>query len=147
MEKLNVNILDYVNKEEIEGIITEGCRSAIRDAIRYSDITTLITNSAYKIVFEIVNKQFNMNLEKMLTDKVTEIIGKLDTFDMIQWGDNFSKKSRGAEIIDNVFVSKKEEIEKKVGEEIANMKFTKRVKDEIANAMLARLTGKDKSSF
>lgn len=147
MENLNVNILDYVDKEEIECIIAEGCRSAIRDAIRYSDIKTVISNSAYQIIYKIIDEQFNMNLEKMLTDKVTEIIGKLDSWHLINWGNSVSKKSRGAEIIDNVFESKKNEIEKKVSEEIVNMKFTKRVKDEITNAMLARLAGRDRCPF
>lgn len=139
LEDLKVNVADVLDMDEVECAIREGAKNAILREVQYTDLKTIVINRAYDIVYKMIDEKLNNQLEAILVAKIEEIMGKLDTWHMVHWGDTWSKPSKSAEIINKIFEDRKEILEKKVDEVIANMKPTKKVQKEIVELLLKRM--------
>ena len=144
---MEIDIMKYITDEQIGEIVADEVRNKVRDTFSES-LSTMISNAAYKIVWEMVNEQFNDKLENMLKDKVVEIINNISFFNVFQWKTyNYDKNSLGADIVDETINGMRSEIAEKIHKEFDDFKFTKKIKNEIAEIMCENLKRANKTNF
>ena len=144
---MEIDIMKYITDEQIGEIVADAVRDKVRDASSES-LSTMISNAAYTIVWEMVNEQFNDKLENMLKNKVVEIINNMSSFNVFRWKSYYSdKNSRGADIVDETINGMRNEIVKKVRKEFDDFKFTKKIKNEIAEIMCENLKRPNNYNF
>ena len=75
MMEININIEDYLSKEEIKEIAKEQISYAIKEKFRKeSDIERIITNLSYEFLFKAVSEAIGKDSLEMIKDKVAELL-------------------------------------------------------------------------
>ena len=75
---MNINIDNYLGDDEIKDIITSEMRDLVKKHLSdENNITRIISNSAYQLVYKMVDETFDQSLSSMLTEKVGEIVSNL----------------------------------------------------------------------
>ena len=70
---MNINIDNYLGDDEIKDIITSEMRDLVKKHLSdENNITRIISNSAYQLVYKMVDETFDQSLSSMLTEKVGE---------------------------------------------------------------------------
>jgi hypothetical protein len=120
MNTLEINIDEYITEEEKKLIAKEAFKEACW--LKFKDenaVQRIITNSAYDIVYKMVDEHFNLNLELMFEDKVVETINTMNWFHLFKKPDAWSRESNSAyQILERALLDNKELIESNVKEHL-----------------------------
>lgn len=124
---MEINITDYLDKEEIKEIVSDELRQQIKLHFKNEEnAKRLLSNLAYEIVTEEVNK-IVPNYEETLIAKVAELINKKDLtyhiFDFDTYGGG-KARSLGARILEQTVRENTELIKSKMVEGIQNRDYS-----------------------
>ena len=78
-----INFENYLGEDERKEIVVEVFRQHCEDTIK-GKAERIICNSAYHMVFEMVDKHFDGELTEILKDKVIKIIEELSSYCVFQ---------------------------------------------------------------
>ena len=115
---MEINIQDYLSKEEIAEICKEEIRNIIRKT-KEEDIARIIGNSAYYKVFDKVDGLLPNGYEDKIVKKVNDIVDGMNSFGLIRY--NYSTglpESTGAKIIEKAVKEREQYIINKVNKAI-----------------------------
>lgn len=80
-----IDIDEYLSENERKEIAKEAFKDACIGKFKdESEVKRIISNSAYDIVYDLVDKQFDIKLETILKDKVHEIVTNLTAFNIFK---------------------------------------------------------------
>ncbi len=129
MSTLEINIDDYITEEEKKEITKEAFQQACFMHFKDEDsVKRIISNSAYDIVYKLVDEQFHFGLDLTLEANIVQIINKMDWFHLFKKPDAWSRESNSAyQILEKALLDNKELIERNVKEHLpeATMKALK----------------------
>ena len=137
--EMQINVEDYLSKEEI----TEMIRYQLNVAIR-KDAERILSNTAYAVVFEAVDKALDNKAKDIIKEKTLDLINNLSAFFLFRRADDWGGKSSvGQEIIDKALVDNTATIYKRVESIIAELniedRITQRVDDSLEDILLTVL--------
>lgn len=120
MSTLEINIDDYITEEEKKQIAKETFQQACFMHFKDEDsVKRIISNSAYEIVYKMVDEQFHFGLDLTLEAKVVEIINSMNWFHLFKKPDTWSRESNSAyQILEKALLDNKELIERNVKEHL-----------------------------
>ena len=92
--EVNIDVYDVASEEEVKEAALDAVRSLVVRQFSGAEenLNRLITNLSYSYVFEMVNKQFDGNLNEILKNKIVDIINKLSTYTVFQKKDAWEKE-------------------------------------------------------
>ena len=76
-----INITDYLSEEEMKEIAIEEFRARLRGNSQ-QDIERIASNAAYKVIWKAIDEIYDGEVDKVLKDKVIEILSDLSTFNV-----------------------------------------------------------------
>ena len=125
-----INITDYLSEAEMKQIAKEKFEEVIHQKTR-NDLERIITNSAYSVVWEAVEKSFEEDAVLMLQIKVKELLEGMTLFQIFQKPTAWDGKSNYPyDTLVNSVKDNKELLDKIVQEGM--MALTKKQKSELA---------------
>lgn len=137
--EMQIKVEDYLSREDI----TEMIRYQLNVAIR-KDAERILSNTAYAVVFEAVDKALDNEAKDIIKEKTLDIINKLSEFTLFRRADAWgAKASVGQEIVDKALVDNTATIYKRVESIIAELniegRITQRVDDSLEDILLTVL--------
>ena len=138
--EMQITVEDYLSREDI----TEMIRCRLNEAIR-KDAERILSNTAYAVVFEAVDKALDDKAKDIIKEKTLDIINnKLSEFCLFRRANALGgKASVGQEIIDKALVDNTATIYKRVESMIAELniegRITQRVDDSLEDILLTVL--------
>lgn len=136
MNKLMIDIYDYLTEDEITEICKEEVRRQIRMQFANNPEATnkrLISNISYQEVFDEISASIGEDVREMLKDTITKIIQDKNAvrYVLFQRKDNFTyKNSPAVDMMDEITMDCRGLMEQKVRESIEKFDFDC-VQDEI----------------
>jgi hypothetical protein len=120
MSTLEINIDEYITEEEKKLIAKEAFKEACWLKFKDEDtVKRIISNSAYDIVYRMVDESFNMELEYFLQDRVVELVKNLSEYHLFKRPDAWSRESNSAyQILERALIDNKGLIESVVKEKL-----------------------------
>jgi hypothetical protein len=115
--------MDYLDEGEIKDV----CRSVVSEYIRNQlnstdSITNLISNIAYKMVWEATQEKYPEDLKDMIAEKIPTIVEELSSFTVFRKPDAWDREaSKGWTILQEELDKSKELIRDKVRSLISNV--------------------------
>lgn len=140
---VNLNFKVELDENDLQSQINAGIQNSINNVVKENvekifktekDMDRIISNNAYYIVWEMVNKAFNQQLEELLTDKIKSIIENLSEYSVLH-DDPYGHLSYGTKIINNV-LSDSDLLKNRVNEIINSEHFTKTIQKKIVQQMI-----------
>lgn len=111
---MNIELENYLSDEEIQNIVKEEFREAIRKNIQICGVSTWISNIGYKNVFEIINSEIP-DYENQVKEKVKEVIEHLTDYSVFRKKDFVDREdSLGQKYLEQSIENNKDIIEEKV---------------------------------
>ena len=147
-KKLNVeiNIADYLDYETQKSIATEMFKKLIHISMSDEyDAKRILSNSAYDIVADIIEKRHGINLESDLEKKCLDIINDENSLRFELFRDYNGKKGIGLVLLEKIVTEKLQDKLEKVAENIIKnikldtKKFEKIVAEKVAEKVAAKL--------
>jgi hypothetical protein len=137
--EMQIKVEDYLSREDI----TEMIRYRLDEAIR-KDAERILSNTAYAVVFEAVDKALDNEAKDIIKEKTLDIINKLSEFCLFRRADALGgKASVGQEILNKALVDNTATIYKRVESIIAELniedRITQRVDDSLEDILLTVL--------
>ena len=148
--KVEINIADYLDHDTLTSIATDMFKNLVSGAMRSeSDVKRLLSNSAYDIVCDILEKKHGINLESDLEKKCLDIINdktsvKYELF-RDDFNDYYGKKGIGLVLLEKIVTEKLQDKLEKVAENIIKdikldtKKFEKMVAEKVAELVAKKL--------
>ena len=138
--EMQIRVEDYLSKEEI----TEAIRYRLDDAIR-RDPERILSNTAYGVVFEAVNKALDGKMQETIKAKVVEIINELSDFNVFRatdaWG---NPETVGTKILNEAIEENSQAIKEKVKETVDGYDISSqielRLEDSLEDILLTALS-------
>lgn len=129
--EIKINVEDYLDKEEIKELISyEISKSAKNDAER------ILSNTAYAVVFEAVDKALDNKAKDIIKEKTLDIINNLSDFCLFRRADAWGgKASVGQEIVDKALVDNTSEIYGRVKSVIDSINIEGKVEEKIEDSL------------
>lgn len=120
MSTLEINIDDYITEEEKKLIAKEAFKEACWLKFKNeNEVQRIIENSAYGIVYKMVDETFDKNLTTVLTDKVQHLILNMQQYNLFRKPDVWSREPNSAyQILERALLDNKELIESQVKEHL-----------------------------
>ena len=142
---VEINIADYLDHETLKRIATDIFKSNI-SRLMYSECDTkrILSNSAYDIVCDILEKRHGINLESDLEKKCLEIINDNSSVRYELFRDYDGKKGIGLVLLEKIVTNKLQDKLEKVAENIIKnikldtKKFEKIVVEKVAEKVAAK---------
>jgi hypothetical protein len=137
--EIKINIEDYLDNEDIKELISyEISKSAKNDAER------ILSNTAYGVVFEAVNKALDGQMQETIKAKVVEIINELSDFNVFRatdaWG---NPETVGTKILNEAIEENRQAIKEKVKETVDGYDISSqielRLEDSLEDILLTAL--------
>ena len=134
---VTIDITEYLSQDEIK----EECKCVIRNSVqemfcrKESDIDRWISNLGYKFIFEAVSKAIGKDAEKVIAEKVEELIKDDSSIKYEMWrkkNDWDKRESPAIKMLYKAIEDNKSLIEQRVQAEIIKYEFDS-VEDEIYN--------------
>lgn len=146
---MEINIENYLSKEEIKEIVKEEVSCAIKEKFKKeSDIERIITNLSYEFLFKAVSEAIGKDSLEMIKEKVTELLMDDSHISYLLWRKKDAwenEESPAITIMNQAIKDNHNLIESKVYGLINNYDFSE-VKDEIydilCNSLSKQLFGK-----
>lgn len=143
--KVEINITDYLDHESLTQIATEMFQSHISNSMHSeSDVKRILSNSAYDIVCDILEKKHGINLESELVDKCLKIINDENSVRFELFRDYDGKKGIALVLLEKIVTEKLQvRIERLAENIIKNIrldtkKFEKMVAEKVAEKVAAK---------
>lgn len=128
---MEIRIEDYLSKEEI----TEMIRYRLNDAIR-KDSERILSNTAYGVVFDAVNKALDGQMQETIKAKVVEIIGKLSNFEIFRKKNAFGDpESFGMTVLNDALEENRPVIKARVKEVVENFDINKIIEERLEDSL------------
>jgi hypothetical protein len=120
MSTLEINIDEYITEAEKKELAQEAFKEACMLKFKDEDsVKRIISNSAYDIVYRMVDESFNIELEYFLQDRVVELVKNLSEYSLFQKPNAWSRESNSAyQILERTLIDNKELIESTVVEHL-----------------------------
>lgn len=118
--EITIDAREYLNDEEIKRI----CRAEVQEAVRRrlereESLTRILTNAAYKTATDMANERLGEPADKIIADKVHEVISTLTSYTVFQSDTSYSRKSLAQQYLDGAVERNRGLIEARVKEVIA----------------------------
>ena len=138
--EMQIKVEDYLSREDI----TEMIRYRLDDAIR-KDSERILSNTAYGVVFDAVNKALDGKMQETIKSKVVKIINELSDFNVFRstdaWG---NPETVGTKILNEAIEENRQAIKEKVKETIdgydISSKIELRLEDSLEDILLTALS-------
>ena len=141
-----INITDYLDHESLTLIATEMFKNLIRNSMSDEcDAKRILSNSAYDIVCDILEKKHGINLESDLEKKCLDIINDETSVKCELFRDYYGKKGIGLVLLEKIVTNKLQDKLEKVAENIIKnikldtKKFEKLVAEKVAEIVAKKL--------
>ena len=95
---MNINIEEYLTKEEMKEIATQEFKKHINHQARES-LERIINNSAYQVVWSAVDESLDNEAKDFLKEKVIKIIGDMSAFNVFATPNAWDRKENMAHSI------------------------------------------------
>jgi hypothetical protein len=129
--EMQITIEDYLDKDDIVEII----RYRLDDVIR-KDSERILSNTAYAIVFEAVDKALDNKAKDIIKEKVLDCINNLSEFDVFRRANAWDKESSvGQEIVDKALVDNTSEIYGRVKSAIDSINIEGKIEEKIEDSL------------
>ena len=138
---MDINILDYLNEEEIKDICKDEIRSHVRETFKEKDLQRIISNSAYYKAFGIVDDSLPDGYEKTVVENVEKILKESTGFCLFRKADRFNEASPAQKIVDNAVQKNKEIIESNVTKTITTY-FTEDNQEQFNGKIMEKIIDK-----
>lgn len=145
--KLEIDIKDYLTDEEIKEIVRDGFKYQINRRLdSETEIERILGNLSYELVWQMVDEVIGKSGEKIIKQKVTDIINNLTEFSVFREKNDYSRKenSIGTKILDKAVEDNQHIIIEKIKKYMENIE----VEDEnyffdkiIKEALIKKITG------
>ena len=149
MEKelnVEINIADYLDHETLKDIATDMFKSHISSSMQSEcDANRILSNSAYHIVSDILEKKHGMNLESALEKKCLDIINNESSVKFELFYNYNGKKGIGLILLEKIVTEKLQDKLEKVAENVIKnikldtKKFEKLVAEKVAERVAEKL--------
>lgn len=118
---MEIKIEDYLSDSDIKEICLEEIRNKVREELRYNQVSDVLSNISYSVVFKMVSEVMELNedeMKQLITDKTISIINDLSSYCVFRRKDDtYTKNDSLAQTYANEAVlNNKELIEKRVKE-------------------------------
>lgn len=125
MKKIEIDVDDYLNHEEIKEIVAEQLRAEVKNHFKNEEnAQRLLSNLSYKIVFDEVDK-FVPNSRNLIVEKTIKVLQDKDFgFSVFRSSDHWSKASLAYSIMEEAVKANKSLIEQKVKDTIENKDYS-----------------------
>lgn len=92
--EVSIDVYDVASEEEVKEAVLDVVRSLVVRQFSGAEenLNRLIANLSYSYVFEMVNQQFDGNLNELLKSKIVDIINNLSTYTVFQKKDAWEKE-------------------------------------------------------
>ena len=131
--EIKINVEDYLDREEIKELISyEISKSAKNDAER------ILSNTAYGVVFEAVDKALDSSMQEIITQKVLKIIDGLSEFCVFRDLDvsyGRQEASLGYKMINSALTENKKLLDDKVYNLLTGYDIDNRIKNRIEDSL------------
>ena len=143
---VEINIADYLDHETLKNLATDLFKSHISRTM-YSECDTkrILSNSAYDIVCDILEKKHGINLESELEQKCLNIINDDCSVKYELFRDYYGKKGIGLVLLEKIVTEKLQDKLEKVAENIIKnikldtKKFERMVAEKVAERVAEKL--------
>lgn len=143
---VEINIADYLDHESLLLIATDMFKSHISRSLQNEcDATRILSNSAYDIVCDILEKRHGINLESDLEKKCLDIINDENSLRFELFREYDGKKGIGLVLLEKIVTEKLQVRLERVAENIIKnikldtKKFEKMVAEKVAEKVAAKL--------
>lgn len=144
--KVEIDLAEYLDHESLKRIATDMFKSNI-SRLMYSecDAKRILSNSAYDIVCDILEKRHGINLESELEQRCLDIISNEQTVKYELFRDYYDKKGIGLVLLEKIVTEKLRDKLEKVAENIIKnikldtKKFEKLVAEKVAELVAKKL--------
>ena len=137
--KVEINIADYLDDVTLMSIATEMFERHISRSLQSKcDIQRILSNSAYDIISDILEKKHGIKLESDLEKKCLDIINDENSLRFELFRDYDGKKGIGLVLLEKIVIEKLQDKLEKVAENIIKnikldtKKFEKMVVEKVA---------------
>lgn len=144
--KVEINIADYLDYETLKNLATDLFKSHIsRTMYCECDTTRILSNSAYDIISDILEKRHGINLESDLEKKCLKVINDESSVRFELFRDYDGKKGIGLVLLEKIVTEKLQDKLEKVAENIIKnirldtKKFEKMVAEKVAEKVAAKI--------
>ena len=143
---VEINIAEYLDHDTQTRIATEMFQNLVSSSMRSeSDAKRILSNSAYDIVADIIEKRHGINLESDLEKKCLDIINDENSLRYELFRDYANKKGIGLVLLEKIVTEKLQDKLEKVAENVIKnikldtRKFEKLVAEKVAEKVAAKL--------
>lgn len=143
--KVEIDIEEILSPEEIKEIAKDVVSNQLNRLYSGAEenLQRLVVNLSYGFVFEMVNKEFDGNLENILKDKITEIINDLSAYSVFKKKDAWEVKDSAARIIlDEEFTKARPLLQSRIEKIINEYEFDMLKEEEISDVVYECVMGK-----
>jgi hypothetical protein len=143
---VEINIADYLDYETLKNLATDLFKSHISRTM-YSECDTkrILSNSAYDIMCDILEKKHGINLESELEEKCLNIINDENSVRYEMFRDYGDKKGIGLVLLEKIVTEKLQDKLEKIAENVIKnikldtKKFEKLVAEKVAEMVAKKL--------
>lgn len=136
-----INICDYFNEDEIEQMVRDEVqcyiRNRVRDSLRTSSISSIISNVAGDITMRILVEQ-DVDIHQKIVDKTFECLDELSLYYILR-NDDTGNKSKGQQVLDECVEEARPKIQQKIDEIVENKLNANWLVDEVCDAFYNKL--------
>jgi hypothetical protein len=133
---MEINIEDYLSKDEIRGIVKDEFADALRK--KFSDdenMERILSNTAYTMLQDEIENVVP-SFKNVIKDKVRKVVTSLSSYRYLVFVDNmFGKKSLGTKYLEEAINENKDEIQKQVIKSIKEHNYTEEVSNELLHVV------------
>jgi hypothetical protein len=129
--EMTITIEDYLSKEEI----VEEIKFQIQKKVN-KDAERILSNTAYGVVFEAVDKALDGKMQETIKTKVIEIIGKLSSFELFREKNAYGDpQSFGMAVLNNAIEENRPVIKARVKEVVDNFDINKIIEERLDSSL------------
>lgn len=122
--EIKLNITDYLSREEIKQIIIEEIRQSAAKVFKDEEnIKRILSNTAYQIIFDEVEK-IVPNCKGIIEEKTKSIIENFSSYSVFREGSYGTPKSLASSYVEDFVKNNKELVLEKVKDTIVNHDFS-----------------------
>ena len=92
--EINIDIYDIVSEEEIKAAALEAVKSLVvrQFSGAESNLDRLVSNLSYQYVYDMVDQQYDDELDELLKSKIADIINQLSSYVVFRQKDAWDKE-------------------------------------------------------
>jgi vacuolar-type H+-ATPase subunit H len=128
---MTINVEDYLSRDEI----VDEIRYQIRRKVD-KDAERILSNTAYDVVFEAVNKALDGKMQETIKNKVLVIINELNDFNVFRSADAWgSPQTVGMKVLNEAIEENRPAIKERVRELVNRYDINSRIEQRIDDSL------------